>query len=289
MINMIKADLYRLIRSKGTYIALAIMLLMIGASIYMIEPGSVGQSISLNRLSQVEEYAALREELAREVPYEEWQNLSYSKLREVILKVDNHGYKLDRDMLCASMNLYYIFIFIAAIALTADFSWGSIKNTLSSAINRRKYFFAKLVFIMLGCTVMFFMNTYIAYFANLIFNGERFASSIADVTKITFMQLPIVLALAGILTGFGFLTKKTAVYNTVTIPFIMVHQMLLGLAVKLFSIKKDVMNYEFQTMFVRLANEPSDGYIMRSYIVCAAVFVLFSLLGYMSFKKAEIK
>lgn len=289
MINMMKADLYRILRSKGIYIAFALLLFIIGISIYMIEPGSVGMSVHLNELSQVEEYNAMREELAKEVTPEEWQTMTSAESRELMLKVDNHGYKLDKDMLCSSMNLYYIFIFIAAIALTADFSGGSIKNTLSSAIDRRKYFFAKLGFITLGCAVMFFMNTYITYFANLILNGERFASSIAVVTKITIMQLPVVLALASILTGFGFLTKKTALYNTVTIPFIVVLQMLLGLVIKLFSIKADIMKYEFQTMFVRLANDPSNGYMLRSYIICAVVFVLFSLLGSLSFKKTEIK
>ena len=44
MINMIKADLYRITRNIAFYIAIGLVLLMIGVSIYLIQPGSVGQA-----------------------------------------------------------------------------------------------------------------------------------------------------------------------------------------------------------------------------------------------------
>lgn len=42
MINMLRADFYRLIRSKGFYIALLILMLTIGVSIYFVGPGYIG-------------------------------------------------------------------------------------------------------------------------------------------------------------------------------------------------------------------------------------------------------
>lgn len=285
MINMIRADFYRLIRSKGFYIALLLMLLLIGVSIYGVQPGYIGMAGSVGEMSY-ESAAAVQNEL-NAMSYEERNELSLSQFREVMLKIK--GYKLDRDMLATNMNLYYLFIFFAVIILTADFSGSSIKNTLSSAISRNKYYFAKLVFISLCCIVLFFLNTYIVYFANIVFNGKNLASSLETVTIISLLQIPSMLALASILTGIGFMVKRTAIFNTVTIPLILVFQMVLSFAAAIFKIKDEYLYYEFQLMIGKLANNPSGSFILHSYLVCIAVIIIFNLLGYLSFKKAEIR
>lgn len=285
MINMIRADFYRLVRSKGFYIALLILSLMIGVSIYMVQPGNVGLTVSVGD-PEMENTPSMQNELAN-MSYEEIQTLSTSDFREIMLKTK--GYELDRDMLATNINLYYIFIFFAVIILTADFSGSSIKNTLSSAISKKKYYVSKLMFVSLCCIVVFFLNTYIAYFANVVFNGKNLASNLETVTKISLLQLPSMLALASILTGIGFMVKRTALFNTITIPLILVFQMVLDTAASIFKIKEEYLHYEFQVMIGKLANNPSDGFISHSFLVCMAIIIVFNLLGYLSFKKAEIK
>lgn len=277
MINMMKSDFYRIIRTKVFYIAIGFLFLIIGVSIYGVQPGYIGTTT----------LETTQESILDEIPYEEMQNLSIGNFRKMML--ESEGYELDRDILGANINLYYIFIFVAVIVLTSDFSGGSIKNTLSSAISRRKYFFAKLSFIMLCCVGLFFMNTYLVYFSNIIFNGKNLSSSLIEVTKISLIQLPAILALVSILTGIGFIVKKTAFFNTLTIPLILIVQLLLSFFVKLFKIKKSFLNYEFQTMITKFAGNPSDSYLLHSYIFCAVIIVLFCLLGYMAFRKVEIK
>ena len=283
MINMIRADFYRLIRSKGFYVAILILLIIIGLNIYTVQPFYIGLS-----------GAALSAEVSKDIhselddmSLEERQDISVSDYREIMLK--SEGYKLDKDILSSNINLYYFFIFIAVFSLTVDFSGGSVKNTLSSAISRNKYYLAKLSFISLCCTVIFFLNTYIVYFANVLFNNKNLASSLGTVTKISLLQLPAMLALASILTGIGFMLKKTAVFNTITIPLIIVFQVVLNLAAAIFKMKEEYLYYEFQQMLRKLANAPSDSYILNSYLVCAVVIVVFNLLGILSFKRAEIK
>ena len=285
MINMLKADLYRLIRSKGFYIAMLILLLTIGISIYFVSPGYFGINDSAGTMD--DNVAAQMQSVMSQLSKEEQQSISISKLREIMLTVE--GYELDRDILSVNMNLYYIFIFMAAIILTVDFSGGSVKNTLSSAISRNKYYLSKLCLITLCCTAILFLNTYIVYFANILFNGKSLASSLGTVTKITLLQLPPTLALASILTDIGFMTKKTSLFNTITIPLIMVSQIVLRVVALIFEIKEEFMYYEFQQMLRKLANNPTDTYILNSFLVCAVVIVVFNLLGYLSFRKAEIK
>ena len=283
MINMLRADFYRLVRSKGIYIAMLILLMMTGISIYFVQPAYVGLSDSA---LSAEATAEIQSELD-EMSYEEIQALSVSELREIMLRTQ--GYEFDRAMLSSNMNLYYIFIFFAAIILTVDFSGSSVKNTLASAISRNKYYCAKLSFISICCTAILFLNTYIVYFANIWFNNKNLASSLGTVTQISLLQLPPMLALASILTGIGFMVKRTAVFNTITIPLIIVLQIVLNLAATIFKIKEEYLYYEFQLMIGKLASNPSDSYVLHSYLVCAVVIIVFNVLGYLSFKKAEIK
>lgn len=283
MINMIRADFYRLIRSIGFYVAILILLMIIGISIYFVEPGYVGMSGSAQSAEAPPE---IQNELD-EMSHEEIQALSSSEFREIMLKTE--GYEFDRALLSANMNLYYLFIFFAAIILTVDFSGSSVKNTLASAISRNKYYFAKLSFISICCTAILFLNTYIVYFANIWFNNKNLASSLGTVTQISLLQLPAMLALASILTGIGFMVKRTAIFNTITIPLIIVFQVVLNLAAAIFKMKEEYLYYEFQLMIERLAYNPSDSYIVHSYLVCAVVIIVFNVLGYLSFKKAEIR
>ena len=284
MINMIRADLYRLVRSKGSYIAILFMLLMVGLSVYFVGPGSIGLRDSVIMSEETSEQLHV---VIVGLPEDEQYSTSASKYREIMLSIE--GYELDRDILGANINLYYVFIFIAVIIITADFSGGSVKNTLSSAVSRKKYYISKLCLISLCCVVILFLNTYIVHFATMFFDGKNLASSLGVVTKITVLQLPPTLALASILTGIGFAAKKTAVFNTITIPLIMVFQMLLRAAALVFKIKDKYLYYELQSMIGSLADEPTAEFIRGSIAVCAAVIIVFNVIGYLSFKKAEIR
>ncbi len=282
MINMIKADSYRVFRSVGLYIAIAFMLLMIAMSVYTVEPGSLGM-VSVGDVSYEEYYNTAADELTER----ELAEMSLGEYREFRLK--SEGYELDRDIIGHNMNLYYVFIFVAAIAITSDFSAGSVKNTLSSAISRRRYFLSKTVFVTVCCLLLFFLNSYITYFSNLFLNGKNLASSLWTVTRISLLQLPPVLALVSILTGLAFMLKKNAAFNMIAIPLVIVFQLLLALAVRFFGSIDKYICYELQSMFGRLANKPSESYLWNSYAVCAVIIVVFMLVGYLSFRKAEIK
>lgn len=290
MINMIKADIYRMVRSVGFYVSLGIMLLLIGVSIYLVEPGYIGMVGSDDdnvnsfeeRLSEAE--ANLKDDLQEAVVEDDITMRDYRKIM-----LETGDFELDRGILSSNMNLYYIFIFIAGIVIALEFSGGCIKNTLSSAISRKKYFASKAVFTFGLCTLMFFMNTYIIYFANIIFNGRNLSSSLWTVTKITLMQLPPALALMSVVFGIAFMFKRTAAYNMVAIPFMMVFQLVFQTVVSIFDIPKKYAYYELQIMINRLANYPSHSYIMKSYGICAVIIVLFVTLGYVGFRKSEIK
>lgn len=283
MFNMIKADSYRITKHVAFYVSIAIIFVMAAVSIYLVSPGTVGQA----NIGDISTTQFTQETPLDNISLEEMQSLSPKKIRGLMLETEN--YELDREILGMNMNLYYCFIFIAAIIITVDFSSGSVKNTLSSAISRRKYFLSKTAMVFGICLLLFFLNTYAAYFGNLIFNDGKVSSDLWTVTKISLLQLPPMLALMSILTGIAFMTKKTAVYNMITIPLVMVFQIVLGLLIKLFDLNSKIAKFEFQIMIGRLSAAPENDYIVQSYLVCAAVIIVFMGAGYLSFRKSEIK
>lgn len=277
MINMIKADFYRILKGKGIYFAFAIIILLAAIDIYFVEPGTFGV--------RIETGTVIENELS-DMSYDERSEMSMSEYRRIMLKTE--GYALDKEILAYNVNLYYPFIFIAAIFITADFSGSCIKNTLSSSISRKKYFFSKLAAVFLCCLILFFLNTYIVYFANIIFNTKNLASDIGTVTKITLLQIPPVLAIVSILTGIAFMLKRTAPYNGAAIPFMMVVQLFIMILSAIFKIPQELFYYELQGMIMRLTIDPSTEFVLKSYAVCAAIIFLFNLAGWLSFRKAEI-
>lgn len=283
MFNMIKADSYRITKSIAFYIAAAIIFVLAAVSIYLVSPGTIGQA----NIGDISTAQYSQETPLDDISFEEMQDLTPKDMRKIMLETEN--YELDREILAMNMNLYYCFIFIAALIITVDFSSGSAKNTLSSAISRNKYFISKTAIVFGICIFLFFLNTYVVYFGNMIFNSGKVSSDLWTVTKVSLLQLPPMLALMSILTGIAFAVRKTAVYNMITIPLVMVFQLILGVLIKIFDLKSKIADFELQIMIGKLSADPSDKYIIQSCIVCTVIIIAFLSLGYASFRKSEIK
>lgn len=280
MVNIIKSDLYRMRKGKSIYIVLIMMMIFSFASIYGMSPGRIGVTTS-NQEMDLQKYD--------EETLEKIKNANSLNDMRAIMK-ENGNYDLDKEIIGTNVNLYYIFIVIVFIGICADFSNSSIKNTLTSAISRKKYYFSKLLFCLgVGTTIIFF-NTYFIYFLNLVLNGTNFSSSIWEVTKLTLFQLPLLYGIISLLVGISFLTKKAAVFNSVSIPFIMVVQLILFGIISLFKINAPwILDYEVQFALSNLATNPTTMYILKCTLLGGIYSVLFNAIGYFSFKKAEIK
>ncbi|CDA60588.1 putative uncharacterized protein [Clostridium sp. CAG:524] len=76
--------------------------------------------------------------------------------------------------------MYYFFIAVVVFVLCCDFSNGTIKNTVSTNISKKKYYFSKLLLAIGLGTIITFLNVYFAYFSNLFMNGNNFVSSLSN-------------------------------------------------------------------------------------------------------------
>lgn len=279
MLNVVKSDIYRLLKGKAIYICLIIILIMGFVSALTISPGHIGLSVesSLSENIQNPEFIA------------ELQSTNSIKgLRKLMKSLGE--YPLDKEVMGQNINLYYVFIVVTAIVLATDFSNHTIKNTLSSAVSRRKYYFSKLITIFFVSTLLLLFNNFSFYIINYFMNGKVFVSPISDIIKLTLIQFPLIYGIISLLIGICFVFGKTSLFNTISIPFIMVVQ-LIGLGIiNLFKIKADwFFDYEIQFALAKLAGNPSTSYIIKCAGLGILYIIVFNVIGYLVFMKKEIK
>lgn len=280
MINMIKADLYRVFRGKGIYLAILLAVIMASSSIYVMQPGYIGltSSDTISGDSMVDDETGLELSATN----------SISKTRKILKETS--GYPLDSAIIGTNVNLYYMFIIIVVGVLVTDLSHSTAKNTLSSAISKKKYYLSKLFTCCLLCIGLVLLNNYGTYIFNRLINGAKFSSGIEKITKYTLVQLPIMCGIISLLVCMAFLLRKTAAFNAVSIPFVMAAQIVIIGVSALFSIKsKHIMEYEYQFMLSNLVTDTSFSYIMKSITLAIIYIVVFNILGYNVFRKSEIK
>lgn len=280
MLNMIKADFYRILRGKAIYVAIGVIILMFLSSIIGMSPGHIG--ITSSRTTMESSY------LSHELVVELNNTDSLFETREIMKKYGN--FELDKQILGANANLYYIFIVVVAIILVTDLSSSTAKNTLSSEVSRKKYYLAKLLACLILSTVLILFNNFSIYILNILINGSNFSSNFIDILKITLMQIPLMYGIISMLVCIGMMFRKMAVYNGITIPLIMLAQVIILCLTSLLHINSlDIMQYEFQYAMSSLAIEASNSYIIKCIILGVIYFVCFNFIGYYSLKKAEIK
>lgn len=277
MINLIKSDLYRIFKGKAIYITLAIVIIIGIVSCVGMSSGYIGVSTNSKLTSFDKESTIALNEANNLIEY-----------RNII---KSHGsFELDRQIIGQNGNLYYLFIVIVVISLSTDFSNKSIKNTLSSAITRKQYYFSKLVLIAFLGTLFVLFNNYFSYFLNLIINGDNFSMPFMETVKITLLQLPLLYGIISLLVCFAFVLQKTALFNTVSISFIILLQTLIIGITNLFKINLNgFYDYEFQSALSKLADYPTNNYVIICTMLGIVYIFLFNIIGYSIFKKCEIK
>lgn len=280
MLNMMKADMYRIVRGKAIYIITLIIIALEIVNIISISAGAISIGINPNLVT------------GDEYDYEYLEKLekanSISEYRKIIK--DNGGFELDTDIMAENGNFYYIIIVLVIIVVTCDFSNKSVKNTLSSAISRKKYYISKMLLLYLITTIVLVFNTYFSYFLNLLVNGSSFVSSIGNVTKILLLQLPLIYGIITLLGSIAFITRKTSIFNAISIPLIAVVELIAMGICTLFRLDAvKIFEYDFTFMLRNIANNQTDTLIMKSLVLAIVYIVLFNIVGYFVFKKSEVK
>ena len=281
MINMMKADFFRIIRSKSIYVIFAIMLTMAIISAVIKMPGTIATANS-DSMEEINEIAD-----------EENTNSLDAVLSKLDSKrSDEQKKEFSLKVIGSNMNLYYFIVFIVYGVLAADISNKTIKNTLSSISDKRKYFLSKLIFILSAATLLIFLNTLFFYGINMIVNGEKYSVSLLRMLEATLLQLPILLGLTAFLTLIVYIFKSGAWYNSIALLGIILFQTILSLSnslLKCSAITTYLKKYEAQVALYKLAVHPETYHTIVCIIMGIVMFLASVIASYYIFKKSEIK
>ena len=262
MLNIIKADLFRIIRGKGIYVCLLVIIAMSCTSIYLNSPGHIGNGTTLQTIQETNAAAS-----SEEIP-------------------------LDVALMQVNANIYYPIIFVVFTIMCVDLSNHTAKNVISTNVKRTTYYFSKLLLIWgLGIFLLAF-STYFSYFGNLWYNHPANVSNLGDITIILLRQIPIFCGIMSVLVMIAAITQKTARYNAIAILMIIVIQMLLMLVITIFELDAySVMQYEVETIIysVAVVGSISTKTLMTAILMGLGLSVGSSVIGISYFNRCDIK
>ena len=190
---------------------------------------------------------------------------------------------------------YYLFIIPVGTLINSDISQSTAKNTVSSVLNRKKYFFSKYAFIVTHNIMIFIFYMFMMYFGYCIINGYSDAFPVQDALMITLAQLPIMLFITSLLSFYAFIFKKAVIFTSLSLLTEFVYLLILAIGNSInnnigkYNIFENIIyKYEIQNAIISVTSEPLSGYTLS----CAVVFILSSViitaLGYAIFRKQEI-
>ncbi|XMB66303.1 ABC transporter permease subunit [Mycoplasmatota bacterium zrk1] len=262
MINLIKADIYRIFRGKGIYITIGFLL---GLCSLQAFGGIDSLGVSSSSMEGIDEV----------IP------LVTGRIAPLIMMRTND-------------NLLYLLLPIIIIISSVDFSSGTAKNVLVNGVSRSKYYLSKLVLTMLFCIILLVFSIVIpTIIISLLngFGGEFDGEFIGQVLKAFSLQLLLFLAVTSIGIFFVFTTKSTAKVNGIYIAFCLVPMIIIVLLFNISEKFLKLLDYEV-VMNIRMAanaNSMSSGEIGRMILVGIVYLVLSLVGGLILFRKCDIK
>lgn len=256
MLNIIRADLYRIFRGKGFYITTILLLALIGILVL------TGQLYISNESAQTQ----------------------YS----------TSGMSIPFQMMAEpAIMIYFILPFMIFIC-SADFSGGTVKNPLSNGIPRAKFYLSKLILSCVSCFCLFFV--YIVISTELAtmaygFGGTFDMSFIANVLRPFMAQLFMFISVVCVTVFLAFATKKTAAVIGLYIVLFLGQIFLFSILASLSDNLLPLLDYEIISITSNLVNIDSMalGDIVRTFAV-GGFYILASTIGGIAiFSKSEIK
>ena len=291
MLNLIKADLFRISKDK-LWIAVIIVVLIVFTIPSTYTLSGMGGLSMYDQGVYLDEYVESRlPDYGVEYAYE----LTTAQYREIVFSLD--GYKTDINIIGgAYIPLFEMIIILEVLLVTRDFSIHSIKNTLSSPVNRKTYFFAKYAAIMMLSFVMLIAVNLSVWISNIIINGAVRAIPFGTLILYTFLTLIPLTAFVSLVHCVAFLIRKSLPFCLATICtalfasnlFVSLSFMLGGGDTKFVRL----ITYFLSSMYSGVTctnDEEYVKYLITSILICVILTAGSLAGGYLFFRKREIK
>ena len=260
MINMMRADLYRIFRSKAIYITFVVMVVIL---FLQINAHQTGTNIGIN----------------------------FTMGEDFYLESVATGAVAAQVILQSMGDMIFILLPLILAVSMAVFSSGTIKNDLSMGTSRVRLYLSKWVLSAAVCATYIVLYISIAVIFATVSNGLGYWGNglLANVLRIFGMQMLFVLAFSSVGVFLCFVTKKSAIVIASYIAFALLPPMIAALLHGIIpSVMEAYVNYDLWLQFT-IFSQVADANIFRGLAVGLAYLIVPTVGGIMLFKKAEIK
>ncbi|MCL1964888.1 MAG: hypothetical protein FWF69_07490 [Firmicutes bacterium] len=266
MMDMIRADVYRIIRGKALYITFAVLLLL---NILMV---ATAQELTVGiQMAELEE------------------SLGY---RPGTNKYDGVNIA---SVLYTNMNITIFFVLsLLILVISPIFSHGTVKNDLSCGMSRTRLYFAKLILSSLLCVVLevgYMASGMLLATAMRGFIGPVPSGYWQNLLKICSSQLFILLAFNCFGTFLAFTSKRTAIVNGAYIAFCLVPSLIIMFLSNANEGFLKLYDYDLMGALKKLGymNALTGPDILKAFAAGAFYTAASTVAGVALFKRAEIK
>ncbi len=270
MLNIMRADIYRILRGKGVYITMIALLLFIGLQVAVGQYGTVGVDIV--------ELEELSEELS-----------GYTTPESAFTGGGAPFY-----MLKGADNLLYFMLPFIAFIVAADFSSGAVKNALSAGTSRASLYMAKLMMCAITCLIVMALNIIIPILVGTIMRGfgePLNMDYIVRLIKPFLAQYLLALSVTCVGVFIAFALRSTAALNSAYIAFCLVPMLIMTVLFQNNSDLAFLLKYDIPMNMRMLAHidNVAGGDVARAFCI-AGVYIVASIAGgIVLFGRAEIK
>jgi len=259
MLNLMRADIYRMFRGKGIYIAFAFMLMLVGLMVFVFRMAPASGFVY---------------ELIEAVP-------------------DNYMTgAMGAELAVNGMNntVFYFLAGIISISIAA-FSSGAVKNELTMGISRTKYYISKWILsCVFSVAVMVVTLALFVLFATIVDGFGSWDGIFGETMRIFGLQSLLAIGFSSVCVFLCFVTRRTGAALGLFLAFVLVPTFILAMLDMSFTWAMDMALYDMFFLFGAFARSTyMSGEVVRGVLVAVGYTLVSTVGGIYLFRKAEIK
>ena len=269
MLNLMRADMYRLFRGRGLFISLAVMIGIAVLTIFVFR-------------------SAMQVGVVGEPPNYEGEYFSPFRQQEVITGADA------ARMAVSSMEvLIYFFLPLIIMVGMTPFSSSAVKNELTIGFSRGKYYFSKLVTSSILSVAFMLINVLVFVVFGTVRDGFGYWGSGFGLELLQVFAAQVLFALGFNAVGM-FLTfsiRKAGATEGIYIAITLVPQVAVALLTMAFPWAIRILDFDITSLFGAFAHmaHMDTTEIVRGLLVGLAWLIVPTVAGLAIFQKADIR
>ena len=264
MLNLMKADMYRIFRGKGMYITLGLTILFVALTVFVFRSVAIVVGVT-------------------DVDPLDFERMTYVTGADASLLALNNVNSV--------MHLFLIVPFM--LIAVSVFSSGAVKNELCAGIGRSGLYLGKWVLsVVLGLLYLAF-NLLLTVAMALPIDGLGYWGSghLANVLQSFGLQALVMAAFISVGIFISFVTRRTSATLGAFLAFIFVPRLIASILAMAFEGAASFIYYDLVAQFAFFADVSAidSTQLVRGILIALGYIVVPTVVGIALFKKAEIK